>query len=70
MIIISGEITWESVAQTINSLYESTLGIKDVKKVVIPILSPGGDTDAAWSLYAVLKNLDKAVEVLEKVLKR
>lgn len=58
--VLAGEITWESVGMAVGQLYDADLD-EDINKLIIPILSPGGDVDAAWSLYATLKNLSTEV---------
>lgn len=68
--ILSGEITWDLAGQVLADLMQANLkgyttaeGVTTgpIKKFVIPILSHGGDTDAAWSIHAALKNLDAEV---------
>lgn len=58
--VLSGEITWEMVGAAIAQLYQSDFE-SETNKILIPILSPGGDVDASWSLYAALKNLKSEV---------
>lgn len=54
--VLSGEITWELVGAAVANLYELNED-EETKQIVVPILSPGGDVDAAWSLYSTLKCL-------------
>lgn len=59
--MINGEITWEMVSLLVERIYIAAYGKEQAKHFIIPILSPGGDIDAAWSLYTVLKNLNAQV---------
>ena len=60
---LCGEITWESVGQAITSIYDSYT-TDHYEQLILVIFSPGGDTDAAWSLYTTLKNLGCKVDTL------
>jgi len=56
--ILGGEITWECINTAINDIYNSVLSDKNkYTTLLIFIHSPGGDTDAAWSLYTTLRNI-------------
>lgn len=61
IILISGEITWETVSQIVENIYRAYYGKDEYRQFIIPIFSPGGDVDAAWSLYTVLKNLNAQI---------
>lgn len=61
ILLLSGEITWESVSDGIESVYTSYFGEEQCRKYIIYILSPGGDVDAAWSMYSSIKNLDAEI---------
>lgn len=62
--MLTGEITWESVSDLTVQIYDAYFGEEQVKNFVIPIMSQGGDCDGAWSLYAVLRNLDANIATL------
>ena len=64
ILLINGEITWETVSLLVEKLYFSYFGKEQIRHYLICILSPGGDVDAAWSLYAVLKNLDAQIHTV------
>lgn len=61
IIIISSEITWDMVSAAVETIYKAYYGKEQFRHFIIPIFSPGGDVDAAWSLYTVLKNLDAQI---------
>jgi ATP-dependent protease ClpP protease subunit len=61
--VFHGELTWENVGSATTILYEEYLQ-EPFEKLLLPIMSPGGDTDAAWSLYTSLKNLGPRIVTL------
>jgi ATP-dependent protease ClpP protease subunit len=62
--ILNGEITWDLVGQAVSELMQTSLASPNIKRFIIPVLSTGGDTDAAWSLYTTLKNIDAEIITL------
>lgn len=54
--VISGEINWGLIAATYDKLM-SGFNKKILNRLVLIIASPGGEVDACWGLYSLLKAL-------------
>jgi ATP-dependent Clp protease, protease subunit len=59
---LCGEITWEMADTAINKIYQDCLTEKTYTRILVVVSSPGGDVDAGWALYSVLKHLN--IEVI------
>jgi ATP-dependent protease ClpP protease subunit len=63
-IFVRGEIHWGMIGDVVEKIYTAYNSKEKCRQFILPILSPGGDVDAAWSLYTVLKNLDAEIITL------
>lgn len=51
-----GEITWDVASKVFVDAYAYLSLHPNTKNIVIVIASPGGDPDATWTMYTVLKS--------------
>ena len=61
VIPIFGETTWELVDNLFISTWEYIKSFPETDKFVVMISSQGGDRDAGWSIYEILRAFNKKV---------
>ena len=61
VIPIFGEITWELADNLFTSTWEYIKTFPETEKLVVVLSSQGGDRDAGWSVYEILKAFNKEV---------
>ena len=58
---IFGEITWELADNLFTNTWEYLKTFPDTEKFVVILSSQGGDRDAGWSLYEILRAFNKEI---------
>ena len=64
VIPIFGEITWELADNLFTNTREYLKTFPDTEKFVVILSSQGGDRDAGWSLYEILRAFNKKVVIV------